>query len=88
MMNGCSLATSLIQAIEHINPGSLLLLAHFQARKQAPENECLGSTQMREDGENGSSHWLNEQLEFMFQGPGQVTCGKEQFQLCVCVSPG
>lgn len=43
---------------------------------------------MSEDRANGSSHWLNEQLEFMFQGPGQVTCGKEEFQLCLCVSPG
>lgn len=37
---------------------------------------CLESTLMKEDfvlnRENGSRHWLMEQLEFMVQGPGEV----------------
>lgn len=30
--------------------------------------------------ENGSSLWWREQLEFMFQGPGEVNYGKEEIQ--------
>lgn len=32
MMNGHNLACSLIQVIEHINPGSAVLLTLFQAK--------------------------------------------------------
>lgn len=52
---------------------------------------CLESTLINEDfvpnRENGSSLWWMEQLEFMFQGPGEVNYGKEEFQRScdVCV---
>lgn len=54
---------------------------------------CLESTLMNEfNGENTSSHWLTERLEFMFQGPGEVNCGKEEFHrscvyVCLMICP-
>lgn len=53
---------------------------------------CLEITLMNEDfvlsRENGFSLWLMEQLEFMFQGPGEMNYGKKEFQRScdMCVS--